>query len=86
MATIDSKDDVRELLNNGRWDSGDLVTSIYKYVTPDSPEKEMFACYAEYDPDPKAPLKSPYVKNPVLLMWNGEITKEGKEWFTNNAD
>lgn len=46
MATIESKDDVRELLKKGRWDSGDLVTSVYKYVHPDSPDKELFACCA----------------------------------------
>lgn len=65
------------LRNKGTYPGDPQMALIYKYESPSGAKN--FACFETHTPNDI--FSSPYVANPILLMEDGKLTKEGKKFL-----
>jgi hypothetical protein len=82
MATISTPDVIKEVLHARGFDDGMEWVRIYSYEGLSG--EQLFSIFhdARYDDM----NYSPYVKNPVLLMYDGILTDEGAEFLGVDVD
>ena len=79
MSTISSKIIIIEMLQNRGVYCGDPApVSIYKY-THSINHQELYGVF--YDGAYCDIFESPFVKDPVLFFFEGEVTEAGNEWL-----
>lgn len=82
MATIDSKEIIKKLLEqDGRYPGDPQVTSIWSYETSWGAKTQVV--FWSVNQDMKT---SPFVRDPKLLWSRSEgLTEEGKKWLKENS-
>jgi hypothetical protein len=82
MATISDKNIIVEMLNNrGEYHGDPAPNFIYEYTNPEFGGQH-FALF--YPGDFNDIYDSPFVTNPVLLFYMGELTDAGHVFVTAN--
>jgi len=79
--TISSPQSIEKMLRNkGAFPGDPPAARIYSYQSLEG--NPLFAVFLA--PEHDDIYQSPYVKKPVLLMENGELTDEGKTFLSRN--
>lgn len=82
MATISTPSIIKELLHSHGEEDGMQWVLIYSYQGLNG--EQLFSIFS--DPAYDDMFISPYVKNPVLLMLDGVLTKQGAEFLGVDFD